>query len=67
MRAFACTDDCAAQERVFDDMNPEYADPDDIRDALTPEGDVPATDKRAIYVGIEAYIKAGGKALRFCF
>jgi ParB family chromosome partitioning protein len=61
VQAFASTDDQDRQEAVFEDINPEYADPDDIRDALTPEGDVPDTDKRAVYVGIEAYVKAGGK------
>lgn len=60
VQAFACTDDHDRQEEVFADIDPEYAEPEEIRDALTPEGDIPSTDKRAIYVGIEAYTKAGG-------
>lgn len=61
VQAFACTDDHNRQEEVFDDINPEYAEAGEIRDALTPEGDIPATDKRSLYVGIDTYIKAGGK------
>jgi len=61
VQAFASTDDQERQEQVFLDFNPDYNDADDIRDALKPEGEIPATDKRAIYVGIEAYVKAGGK------
>lgn len=61
VQAFASSDDIARQEQVFEDFNPDYNDADDIRTELQPEGDIPATDKRAIYVGIEAYVKAGGK------
>ena len=61
VQAFASSDDHERQEEVFADFNPDYNDADDIRAALKPEGDIPATDKRAAYVGIEAYVKAGGK------
>lgn len=61
VQAFASTDDTERQEQVFADFNPDYNDADDIRSELTPEGDIPATDKRALYVGIDAYVKAGGK------
>lgn len=60
MQAFASSDDHEQQEAVFEDINPEYTDADQIRDALTPEGDIPDTDKRVLYVGIDAYVKAGG-------
>jgi ParB family transcriptional regulator, chromosome partitioning protein len=61
VQAFASSDDTERQEQVFEDFNPDYNDADDIRSELKPEGDIPATDKRAVYVGIEAYVKAGGK------
>lgn len=61
VQAFASTDDRERQEEVFNAFNPDYNDADDIRGNLKPEGDIPATDKRAQYVGIEAYVKAGGK------
>lgn len=61
VQAFASTDDTARQEQVFDDFNPDYNDADDIRAELMPEGDIPATDKRAVYVSIDSYVKAGGK------
>ncbi|MBS0155125.1 MAG: ParB/RepB/Spo0J family partition protein [Nitrospira sp.] len=61
VQAFASSDDQQQQESVFSEINPEYTDPDQIRDALTPEGDIPHTDKRALYVGIDTYIKADGK------
>jgi ParB family chromosome partitioning protein len=67
VQAFASTDDHAAQERVFDDINPHHTDADDIRDALTPDNEIPATDKRVKYVGLEAYEKAGGRARRDLF
>lgn len=57
----SASDDIERQEQVFEDFNPDYNDADDIRSDLTPEGNIPATDKRAAYVGIEAYVKAGGK------
>jgi len=61
VQAFASSDDTERQEQVFEDFNPDYNDADDIRSELKPEADIPATDKRAVYVGIEAYVKAGGK------
>lgn len=67
VQAFASTDDQAAQERVFHDMNPYHADPDDIRESLRTDTEIPATDKRIKYVGLEAYERAGGKTRRDLF
>lgn len=50
VQTFASSDDIVRQEEVFADFNPDYNDADDIRSELTPEGDIPATDKRAVYV-----------------
>ncbi|MGD9785937.1 MAG: ParB/RepB/Spo0J family partition protein [Hyphomicrobiaceae bacterium] len=58
-QAFAVIDDHAAQERVLDDL-PEYSrSAQTIRRYLT-EGEVPMSDKRARFVGIDAYRAAGG-------
>jgi ParB family chromosome partitioning protein len=61
VQAFASSDDIERKEQVFEAFNPDYTDADDIRSELKPEGDIPATDKRVVYVGIEAYVKTGGK------
>lgn len=67
VQAFASTDDQAAQERVFHDINPYHADPEDIRESLRTDTEIPATDKRVKYAGLEAYERAGGKTRRDLF
>ncbi|MEH2503406.1 ParB-like chromosome segregation protein Spo0J [Bradyrhizobium sp. AZCC 1578] len=58
LMAFAITTDHARQEAVFDRLS--YSrDASTIRKLLT-ETHVPATDRRARFVGIEAYTEAGG-------
>lgn len=65
-QAFALTDDRKAQERVFESM-PDYSRrPDAIRRALT-EGEIPATDKRVMLVGLKAVADAGGAIRRDLF
>lgn len=65
-QAFAVSDDRKAQERVFESL-PEYSRrPDAIRRALT-EGEIPATDKRVILVGLAAVADAGGTIRRDLF
>lgn len=56
--AFTITDDHARQEQVWD-MLDWNNNPHAIRRALT-EGQVPADDRRAAFVGAEAYEAAGG-------
>jgi ParB family chromosome partitioning protein len=58
-QAFAVTDDREAQERVFAELAPWNRDPYAIRRALTEE-DIPTSDKRVRFVGVEAYQAAGG-------
>lgn len=65
-QAFTVTDDCAAQERVFADLTSWNRQPHTIRRALT-ETEVPSSDKRVRFVGIEAYIAAGGAFRRDLF
>lgn len=58
-QAFAVSDDHGAQERVFSELSEYSRHPQTIRRLLT-EGEVPASDKRVRFVGIEAYTAAGG-------
>lgn len=58
-QAFAVSDDHAAQERVFEELSEHSCHPHTIRRMLT-EGEVPASDKRVRFVGIEPYTAAGG-------
>ncbi len=57
--AFAVSDDHAAQEQVLASLRPHQRHPSTIRDALT-ENEIPATDRRVKFVGLNAYEKAGG-------
>jgi len=67
MMALAVTDDHAAQERVWEAArNPWQRAPGELRAALT-ESDVTGRDKRAKYVGADAYEKAGGVVRRDLF
>ena len=58
LQAFAITDDHDRQERVFDALS-YNTDASRIRRELT-AGHVPAHDRRAVFVGDEAYLEAGG-------
>ncbi|WP_456798626.1 chromosome partitioning protein ParB [Bradyrhizobium sp. USDA 4473] len=65
LMAFAITDDHARQEAVYERL-PFDPDAATIRRLLT-ETHVPATDRRARFVGLEAYTEAGGTVLRDLF
>ncbi len=58
LSAFAITDDHALQERVWDELGFNRSRTA-ILHALN-EGQVPSDDRRALYVGTEAYLAAGG-------
>jgi ParB family chromosome partitioning protein len=58
-QAFTVSDDHAAQDRVLTDLPEWNRDPEDIRSALTND-EVPTSDKRVRFVGIDAYRMAGG-------
>ena len=64
--AFAVTDDHEAQEHVFETLPSYYRDASHIRQRLT-QADVPATDRRAQFVGVAAYEAAGGGIKRDLF
>jgi ParB family chromosome partitioning protein len=65
LMAFAITEDHAQQEAVFDRLS-YNRDASTIRRLLT-ETHVAATDRRAVFVGVEAYTEAGGTILRDLF
>jgi ParB family chromosome partitioning protein len=65
-QAFAITEDHAAQERVLTELSDWRLDPQSIRRALT-ETEVPASDKRVRFIGLEAYETAGGSVRRDLF
>jgi ParB family transcriptional regulator, chromosome partitioning protein len=65
LMAFTITDDHAAQERVWLELSWNKGR-DMIRHLLT-QGQVPANDRRAVFVGIEAYEAAGGVVVRDLF
>ena len=66
LTAFAVTEDQDAQERVFGQLQAWQRNPDTIRRLLT-HALVPATDRRAIFIGLDAYTVAGGTVQRDLF
>ncbi len=67
LQAFTVTDDHALQESVRRNLPGGQRDnPRAIRQALT-EGEVPASDRRARFVGLDAYEAAGGTVRRDLF
>ena len=63
LQAFTVSDDHAAQERVWEEG---ACHPGGIRAALT-EGEIPSSDKRVRFVGLDAYEQAGGAVRRDLF
>src|SRR5712672_1201652 len=67
LMAFSVTADQARQEQAWDNVSRSGNDePYQIRRMLT-ENTVRASDRRALYVGIDAYQQAGGPVLRDLF
>ena len=67
LMAFTVTSDHARQEQVWDAIQKSWSkDPYQIRRMLT-ERAVRATDRRAVFVGVEAYEAAGGIVTRDLF
>lgn len=66
MMAFAVTDDHAAQEAAWSELSQWNRDPSSIRAHLTRET-VRCTDRLARFVGLDAYLAAGGCILRDLF
>ena len=65
LTAFAITDDQARQWAAFESLG-DRADRDDVLALLT-EAHVAADDRRAVFVGAEAYMQAGGGIVRDLF
>jgi ParB family transcriptional regulator, chromosome partitioning protein len=65
LMAFAITEDHTRQEAVYERLS-YNRDATTIRRLLT-ETHVAATDRRAVFVGVEAYTQAGGTILRDLF
>ena len=65
LSAFALTEDHARQEQAFDSLS-WNKEPYTIRRLLT-EAQVAARDRRAVFVGAEAYTQAGGAITRDLF
>jgi ParB family chromosome partitioning protein len=66
LTAFAITDDHAKQEAVWMELPDFNNDRDAILDALN-EDHVSAHDRRAVFVGVQAYEAAGGTIIRDLF
>jgi len=66
LMAFTVSDDHAAQEAAWFDQPQWNRHPGNIRRALT-AAHVEADDPRAVFVGVKAYVKAGGMVLRDLF
>ncbi|BCH27832.1 ParB/RepB/Spo0J family partition protein [Mesorhizobium sp. L-8-3] len=67
LMAFTVTDDHARQEQVWETLQNSWSrEPHQIRRMLT-ETSVRANDRRALFVGVDAYVAAGGIVLRDLF
>ncbi|MEH0194240.1 ParB N-terminal domain-containing protein [Caulobacter sp. CCNWLY153] len=64
LMAFAVSEDHDRQRQVFEIY--AHAHPSAIRRAMT-EKTVPAHERRAVFVGVEAYLAAGGTVIRDLF
>jgi ParB family chromosome partitioning protein len=67
LMALAVCDDHAAQERVWDSTQDWQRQPQALRRALTESKVDAATDRRARFVGVQAYSDAGGQIERDLF
>ncbi|HEX4231436.1 MAG TPA: ParB/RepB/Spo0J family partition protein [Bryobacteraceae bacterium] len=66
LQAFTLTDDHSAQEQVWDQLQPWDRKPQTVRQMLAGE-DIPASDKRVRFVGLENYESATGIVRRDLF
>lgn len=65
LMAFTITEDHSRQEAVFEGLH-HNREPWIIRRDMT-ASNVPATDRRAVFVGADAYVEAGGNIIRDLF
>lgn len=67
LMAFTVTDDHSRQEQVWETLQNSWSkEPHQIRRMLT-ETSIRASDRRALFVSVEAYVAAGGMVLRDLF
>ncbi len=67
LMAFTVSADHERQEQVYDRVRQSrYIEPNTIRRMLT-EGAVRATDKRAVFIGVDNYVAAGGPVMNDLF
>jgi ParB family transcriptional regulator, chromosome partitioning protein len=67
LEALAITDDHQTQEKVWDSLRHDWErSPHNLRSLLT-EKHVSASDRRARFVGVDAYVAAGGTLERDLF
>jgi ParB family chromosome partitioning protein len=66
LQAFTLTDDHDAQETVWNQLQPWNRKPHIVRQLLSND-DIPASDKRVRFVGLENYEQAGGGLRRDLF
>jgi ParB family chromosome partitioning protein len=66
LTAFAITDDHTRQEQVWNELPPFGRSRDAILRALS-EGHVSSDDRRAVFIGADAYEAAGGSIIRDLF
>ncbi len=67
LMAFTVSEDHARQEQVWDAIKDAWSkEPYQIRRMLT-ETTIRASDKRAVFVGVDAYVAAGGIVMRDLF
>lgn len=66
LQAFTLTDDHDAQEAVWNQLQPWNRKPHIVRQLLSND-DIPASDKRVRFVGLENYEQAGGGLRRDLF
>ncbi len=67
LMAFTVNGDHGRQEQVFDRLSQSYTKEAYVIRRLLTEGAVRASDKRALFVGIDAYEEAGGIVMRDLF
>ncbi|MDD4616021.1 MAG: ParB/RepB/Spo0J family partition protein [Alphaproteobacteria bacterium] len=67
LMAFSVSDDHARQEQVWETVNRGYNHEPYLIKRLLTENSIPSDDKRALFVGIEAYEAAGGAVSRDLF
>ena len=67
LMAFTVNGDHERQEQVFDRLNQSHAKEAYVIRRMLTEGAVRAADKRALFVGVEAYEEAGGTVMRDLF